>query len=158
MNTQVFRSPVKTLLVSGFLAGTLDILGAIFILAEGNAEGVFRFIAKAALGSAAFEGGVEMILLGALVHYVIAFSFAAGYFLVFPLFPVLGQYRLLSGLLYGVIVWALMNYVVLPLAPYPPPQATITEAWKSILILMVAIGIPVSWITSSYYQQHGKGR
>ena len=148
---RVLGSPAKTIFLSGFAAGTLDILCAIFILAGGNAEGVFRFIAKGAVGTAAFEGGPEMIALGALFHYIIALGFAAGYFLVYPLFPVLGRYRIISGLLYGVFIWVFMNYLVLPLTYSPPGPFTIETAWKGILILMLAVGLPVSLITAHYY-------
>lgn len=147
-------SPAKTILLSGSVAGTLDIMCAIFILAGGNAAGVFRFIARGALGDTAFEGGPEMILYGALFHYLIAFSFAIGYYLVFPLIPALRKYPIPSGLLYGVFVWAFMHYLVLPFTYNTPEPATFQNSWKGVLILMVAVGLPISLITAKHYSRN----
>ena len=63
-----------TVLITGLIAGTLDILAAIFLLAGGEATRVFRFIASGAFGKAAFEGGGEMVAWGSFFHYLIAFS------------------------------------------------------------------------------------
>lgn len=142
---------LKTVLLSGFVAGTLDITCAILFLANGDAAGVFRFIARGAWGDAAYQGGSEMVLLGAFLHYMIAFCFAVGYFLVFPFFPLLRKRKLISGLLYGVFIWAFMQYLVLPLTFNPPEPFSIAGSWKSIVILMVAVGLPVSLITHAHY-------
>lgn len=60
------------ILITGLIAGTIDILSAIFILAGGNAVGTFKYIASGAFGKTAFEGGNEMVAYGALFHYIIA--------------------------------------------------------------------------------------
>lgn len=135
----------------GFFAGTLDILSAIIFLASGHAVAVFRHIAKAALGNSALEGGLPVIILGAIFHYMIAYCFSTGYFLVYPHIPFLKKLNIISGLLYGIYIWAFMNYLVLPLTFDPPNHATFQNSWKSIVILMLAIGMPVSWITRKYY-------
>lgn len=142
---------MRTILLSGFIAGTLDIVCAILFLANGNATGVFRFIAKGAMGNAAYEGGTEMVLLGAAFHYIIAFCFAAGYFLVFPRIPFLRKQKVLSGLLYGIFIWFFMQYLVLPFTFNPPGPFTFSGAWKGMVILMLAVGLPVSLITHAGY-------
>ena len=147
----IWKSRTTTILVAGLTAGTLDILAAIFFLANGNAAGVFRFIAKGALGNAAFEGGPEMVILGAAFHYVIAFSFTIGYFLAFPYIPLLRKQKVISGLLYGVFVWAFMQYIVLPLTHNPPGPFSLAGNWKNIVILMFAIGLPVSLFAYKHY-------
>lgn len=154
MKTSVLQSKVKTILFAGFVAGTLDILCAIFFLANGNAAGVFRFIARGALGDAAFEGGVEMIILGAVFHYIIAFCFTIGYFIAFPYIPILRRQKFISGLLYGIFVWAFMQYIVLPLTHNPPDPVTFDHAWKNILILMLAVGLPISLIIYKHYSKY----
>lgn len=145
------RSTAKTLLFSGFTAGTLDILCAIIFLADGNAAGVLRFIAKGAMGNAALEGGTGMVLLGAVFHYIIAFCFAAGYFLVFPYIPFLRKQKIVSGLLYGIFIWIFMQYAVLPFTFNPPGPFSFEGSWKNIVILMLAVGLPVSLITHKHY-------
>lgn len=135
---------VRYLLTAGFIAGTLDILAAIFFLAGGNATGVFRFIAHAALGDAAYQGGSGMVLLGAAFHYFIAYSFTAGYFLVYPHIRFLRKHTIISGLLYGIFIWSFMHFLVLPLTHNPPTPFSLAGDWKNIVILMVAVGLPVA--------------
>ena len=74
----------KNILLAGLLAGTLDILAAIIILAKGNAIGTFKFIASGAFGEAAFSGGTDMVAYGVIFHYLFATGFATGYFLAYP--------------------------------------------------------------------------
>ncbi|HLF32900.1 MAG TPA: hypothetical protein VI583_01605 [Cyclobacteriaceae bacterium] len=150
MRTELFNSPAKTILLAGFIAGTLDILCAIIFLAKGNVAGTFRFIARGALGDAAYQGGFEMILLGAVFHYTIATSFATGYFFVSPLIPVLKKYKIIAGLFYGLFVWTFMRYITLPLSYNHPRPFAFENEWKQMLILMLAVGLPISFITSMY--------
>lgn len=150
------RSRISAILLAGFTAGTLDILAAIFLLAGGNAAGVFRFIAKGAVGDSAFEGGAEMIALGALFHYIIAFSFTIGYFVAFPMIPFLRKYKIASGVLYGIFVWAFMQYVVLPLTHNPPGPFSLEGNWKNIVILLFAVGLPVSLFAHAHYRRSGR--
>ena len=147
------RSKTFAILVAGLTAGTLDILAAIFLLAGGNAAGVFRFIAKGALGNAAFEGGGEMIALGALFHYIIAFSFTIGYFVAFPLMSFLRNHKVIAGLLYGIFVWVFMQYLVLPLTHNPPAPFSFEGTWRNIAILMFAVGLPVSLFAYAHYER-----
>lgn len=131
-------------MLAWFIAGTLDILAAIFILAGGNAAGVFRYIAHAALGEAAYRGGVMMVMLGIVFHYFIAFCFTFCYFLVARFFPFLRKHVIISGLLYGIFIWAFMHFLVLPLTHNPPAPFSFAGDWKSIVILMLAVGLPVA--------------
>lgn len=148
----------KTLLWAGFIAGSLDILAAIIVyvyvmnvttsihLLQGIANGVF--------GKSAFEGGISMALLGLAIHYTIAFSFTLFYFLIFPLIPFLNKRRMVSGLLYSIFVWCVMNIAVLPLLHI----ANISVKWKGILrgvlILMFCYGLPVSLVISRYHNYY----
>lgn len=145
-------SKTKTIILTGLLAGTLDILCAIFILANGNAEGVFRFIAQGAFGPAAYEGGAGMIFFGGLFHYLIAFSFTLAYFILSPHIFFLRKRPVAGGLLYGIFVWCFMNYIVLPLSLNPPGAFRIEAAYKNILILMFAVGLPIALMAHKYYR------
>lgn len=137
---------VRTLLLTGLIAGTLDILCAIFILGGGNAGGVFRFIAQGAFGTAAYDGGPEMILWGAVFHYFIAYAFTLLYFLVYPFLGALKKRPVISGFLYGIAIWCIMNFVVLPLSRNPPGTVSLQDAYMNILILMLAVGLPIAFM------------
>lgn len=151
MKRSIFQSPVKTVLLAGFIAGTLDILSAIIFLAKGNWRGTLKYVASGAFGNVAKEGGREMIVYGALFHYIIAFSFTIAFFIAARYIYFLWKNPVVTGLLYGIFVWAFMSYVVLPFTQIPSHPFSFSSAWKNILILMLAIGLPVSLITAKYY-------
>ena len=104
------------------------------------------FIASGLLGKSAFEGGVGIAALGAALHFVIAYSWTALFFLLSSRFSFLATYPILTGIVYGGCIWVVMNMVVLPLSqiglrPFNPTQALINAG-----ILMVCIGIPLAFI------------
>ncbi|GAB3898961.1 hypothetical protein GCM10028803_19290 [Larkinella knui] len=148
MSTQ---SPLKTILLAGFTAGTLDILAAISLLGKMKPIPVLNYIASGVFGKEAFAGGIEMAWLGLLFHYLIAFSFAIAYFLIFPYVPLLRKHKLLSGLLYGAVVWVVMNLVVVPMTNVSRGPIQLQSALLNMAILMICVGLPISFLVHRYY-------
>lgn len=142
---------LNIILRAGLLAGTLDILAAILILAKGKAVATLKFIASGVFGKAAFSGGAEMVAAGAFFHYFIATSFTAGYFLVYPGLPLLQKNKWMSGVFYGIFVWTLMNRVVVPLSHAPQSPFAWDSALKNMAILVVCIGLPIAWLADRFY-------
>jgi hypothetical protein len=145
------NSPLKTILLAGFTAGTLDITAAIVLLGNMKPLPILKYIASAVFGKTAFTGGDEMAVYGLLFHYFIAFSFAIAYFLIFPYVPLFRKHKLLSGLLYGVFVWIIMNLVVVPMTSIARGPIKLESALLNMSILMVCIGLPISFIVHRYY-------
>ena len=152
--TSPFKS-LKTVGVIGFVAGTLDITGAIVvnvvILQRTSMLRILQSIASGIFGKSAYAGGMETALYGLLFHYIIATSWAAAYFFVFPIIPFFRTQKMLSGLLYGVVVWLVMNLVVLPLSNVGQGHFTLQNVLIGLGILIVCIGLPISLITHKYY-------
>jgi uncharacterized membrane protein YagU involved in acid resistance len=150
-------SAFKTILIAGFVAGTLDMLGAILvyvlIMKRVTTTQLLQGIARGAFGKSAFNGGIKMALAGLGLHFIIAFSFTIFYFFIFPFIPFLKKQRIICGLLYGIFVWCVMNLAILPLLHI----ADIPTKWDSMargaVILMFCIGLPISLIVSRYYIQ-----
>ena len=148
-------SALKTILLAGLVAGTLDMLAAItvysLVMNRVTIVRLLQGIAKGAFGDSAFEGGSSMAMAGLGFHFIIAFTFAIFYFLIFPYIPFLKKQRIISGLLYGIFVWCVMNLGVLPLLHI----ASIPTKWDSIIrgavILMFFVGLPISLIVSKHY-------
>ena len=148
-------SALKTILLAWLTAGTLDLLGAItvysLIMQRVTTMRLLQGIARGALGNQAYEGGVATALAGVGFHFIIAFCFTVFYFFIFPYIPFLKKQRIISGLLYGIFVWCVMNLAILPLLHI----ANIPTKWNSITrgaaILMLCIGLPISLIVSRYY-------
>lgn len=139
------------ILLAAFIAGTLDILAAIFLLAGGNAAGVFKFIASGVFGKAALQGGSQMIAWGVVFHYIIALGFTTVYFLLYPNLPFLQQNKWLNAAVYGIVVWTVMNLIVLPLTQVSQRAFSWREALINMAILIVCVGLPVSLLADRFY-------
>jgi hypothetical protein len=141
----------KAILLGGFIAGALDFAYAYFTLwPRGPVRGL-QSIASGLLGAGAFNGGLGAAALGGLCHFTIAFGAAAIYYLVSRKFPLLVRQYVICGLLYGIIVYLVMNFVVLPLSAVPfklsyPPTALA----KGFISHAFLVGLPISLATRWY--------
>ncbi len=145
---------LKPLLLTTLLAGTLDAIGAslVYVIRSGkNPLNVFRFVASGVFGKAALSGGTGMAMAGLAFHYFIAFSFTLFFFMVYPKLPVLGKNPVVTGLLYGVFVWLVMNQVVLPLSRVTTGPFNLSQALVGAIVLMLAIGLPISLLAHRYF-------
>src|SRR5262249_45108720 len=131
--------------LGGLTVGTLDMLDAIIFFGIRNGvrpTRIFQSIAAGLLGRASFQGGVGTVLLGALLHYFIAFAIVATFVALSRLMPALARRPLVTGPIYGVGVWLFMNLVVLPLsAAGRGPFVPIVVA-NGLFIHIVGVGIP----------------
>lgn len=138
---------VFAILVGGSIAGALDITYAIvFSGFRGvSAIRVLQSVASGLLGAPAFKGGLPMAALGLLLHFCVAFSAAAIFYLASRWIHFLTRRAVISGILYGIAIYAVMNLVVLPLSAFPrkvtfPPLVLAT----GLFVHMFFIGLPIS--------------
>ena len=104
---------------AGLLAGSLDITAA-FVVAGLRGRGpvsVLQGIAGGLLGISSFRGGLATAALGGLLHFLIATTAAAVFYLASRKWKFLVKQAIPSGLLYGVAVYIFMYYLVLPSPP-----------------------------------------
>lgn len=106
-----------------FLGGLLIALGdmsfAITVWFSWTAKGfvsVFQTIAVGVLGKASHDGGVPTAVLGAALHLFMATLFVVIYTLVARRAPAILRRPLLLGPAYGVVLYIVMNFVVMPLS------------------------------------------
>ena len=149
----------KRVLLTGLLAGTLDIIAAYInsFLKTGKFAGkMFQYIAGGALGLKRSIPGVLWVgLLGFFFHYFIAFSFTLLLFMAYPRLKLFSFNKYLVGFLYGLFIGVFMTFVVLPLTKLPHTPFVFQNAIVSWLILAFMVGIPVAISASSYYnKQH----
>lgn len=148
------KTLLSAIVWAGLLAGTLDIIAAcgLFSIRTGQDPTiVLRYVASGALGAQAMTGGWITALLGLVFHFIIAFSWTILFFLILPKFPS-GNW-IAYGLLYGVVVWLLMNLVVLPMTRVTMRPFTWDGAIIGTIVLMLAIGLPVSYLAHKYYRR-----
>jgi hypothetical protein len=144
----------KVILLTGFIAGSLDLTGAIIsstIMNQKFPSKIFHYIASGIFGKEAFSGGNIMILWGLLFHYIIAYTFTFFYFWIYPKIGFLAINRVASGLLYGAFVWVIMNRVIVPLSNVPQGPFNLTGAIVGMVVLMLAIGLPIAFNAQKYY-------
>jgi len=139
------RRPWAQVLLGGLVAGTFDITyAAVFWwLKRGVPPArVFQSVGAGLLGDASFSGGWPTALLGLGLHYFIATSMAVTYYLVARRFSELWQRPLLYGPLYGVLLYGIMNYVVLPLSAARPGSKDPLWIALSVAVHAFLIGTP----------------
>lgn len=100
----------KSLLLAFIVAGTLDIASAILLNRKVPVERILRYIASGVYGKAAFTAGKEMIWYGLLFHYLIAYAWAATWFILYPTFEKFLKNKLVTGMVFGLITWLIMNF------------------------------------------------
>jgi hypothetical protein len=144
------------LCIGALVAGTFDISYATSFsyLRSGVPPGrVLRYVASGLLGASAFNGGTPIAILGLGLHFLIAFIVTAIFFGAASLLPSLTRRPLVIGALYGLVVYIVMNYVVLPLSrigPRPTPPAAV---WVSgVLVHMFLIGVPIALAARRAFQ------
>jgi hypothetical protein len=141
------NQPLLAIIVGGSIAGACDITYAIVFSAFRGVPAlrVLQSVASGLLGSAAFKGGMPIGLLGLFLHFLIALTAATIFYLASRRLTFLLRRPIISGVLYGLIIYGVMNLVVLPLSAYPrrvtfPPLVLAT----GLFVHMFLIGLPIA--------------
>ncbi|MBC9798231.1 hypothetical protein [Sinomicrobium weinanense] len=148
--TEYQRPLSKNLGTAALLVGTLDIFAAIvYTLARGgNVDKLLRYIASGVFGEQAFSGPVIFVLSGLLFHYLIALIWTWVFFKLYPMIKAQLNNNIVIGVIYGICIWLTMNLIVLPLSNVPKSTFNLIHAILSALILIVAIGLPLSYLAN----------
>lgn len=139
----------RCIALAGLVAGVLDLLYVVVyygITAKGvGPTQIFQGIAAGLLGSkAARDGGAATAGLGLGLHFVIAFGAAAVFYAASRRWKILLERPWITGPIYGVGVWLVMNLVVLPLSA-TPPKAFPSPTWIPVLIAhLFCVGLPIA--------------
>ena len=137
----------RYVLAGGLLAGVLDLV-YICTLWSFKGVGPVRILQSVAAGwtgrEAAIAGGAGTALLGLVSHFAIAITMACTYFLASRRWDALVRRPWLYGAFYGVMLYVVMNYAVVPLSAAGSGQA---QAWQWINLAHIAahmllVGIP----------------
>ena len=144
-------SPRRALLLGTLTVGVLDITDAFVFFWARNAVAppvILQSIASGLLGRAAFQGGWPTALLGLGLHFFIAFVIVLVYQVASRRAPSLTRRLWWWGPLYGIAVYVVMNYVVIPLsaASFRPPAPAVLA--NGLLIHVFGVGIPSAWFAS----------
>lgn len=144
---------LKPTAIATAISGTLDILFAMILTVAFGREipGMLRYVA-----SGPFPGATEMgaagAVLGLLVHFALMAIMAAVLMLYLRRNPDYIEHPIWMGLVYGLITYAVMNWIVVPLrfdTPLPPrPLSIATQLFAHIVL----VGIPMALIAQRHLQ------
>jgi len=130
--------------VGGLVAGTLDIFVAALINTVPPGT-ILQAIASGVLGKASYQGGLGSMALGLALQWLMSLIIAKIYILAGVQLPTLFRRPVVMGALYGVGVFVVMNFVVLPLsAAWPKPHHPSVEA----IVLNLAAMLLFGWIVA----------
>ena len=155
-SNNLFSNALKTILIGGLIAGTLDMTAACvqaWLRSGTTPVRVAQFIASGAIGSAAaFSGGMKTAALGLAFHYLIATTATAVFYFASRWLRFLVEWPVVMGLLYGVLVYLFMNFVVVPRSAIVQRAgaAPLSARLIAMLIIMFCIGLPIALIVRRF--------
>lgn len=158
METIARSKLVFATLVGGAAAGVLDAVDALvaFKAVLGfEPIPIYQFVASGMLGPSAFSGGAATALVGLAVHFLIAFTAAALFVMASAAVPELRRGFAVAGPVYGLVVFAMMNYVVIPLSRIPPSPFSLPLFLNGIVGHAVLVGLPIAYAARRFLGTEG---
>lgn len=141
---------------SGLIVGILDITAACVhaYLARGSAPAkVLRYIASGVFGKEALAADSGLEPLGLLFHFIIATGWTLLFFALYPKIKILSMNKVLVGFGYGIFIWLMMNFVVVPLSNVPTGPRNLLHMFIGIGIHLVVIGLSISLLANQYFSK-----
>ena len=134
---------LKTAIYAGLVAGTIDI-GAACTINQVGPVPILRFIASGLLGTPlAHEPWVYC--LGMVLQWLMSIIIAAIFVSAAVRIPGLLRRWIASGIAYGVVVYFVMTFVVVPLSRAKSGHVTWTSFAEN-LLAMIVFGLIVAYI------------
>ncbi|MGO9242813.1 MAG: DUF1440 domain-containing protein [Bryobacteraceae bacterium] len=150
--SRLFDHPraIDTILYGGLAAGLLSVLDdvVVYSLQGRNPIEFLQFIASGAIGKEAFAGGYETAALGTVFHFLIAFVTGAVFYEASRILPTLYRRPVVWGPVFGLAVYIVMNYVVLPLSAVPRSPFSFALLLNGLIGHAVLVGLPIALIAS----------
>ena len=148
------RSTWKPIAIATLVCGTLDILLAVILtLMRGKQPAaMLRFVASGPFPQAT-DWGTAGSMLGLAVHFTLMTIMVAVFMLAARRIPALTESPWLWGLVYGLITYAVMNLLVVPLrfhTPLPPKALSVATQLFAHIVL---VGWPTAFITRRYLRE-----
>lgn len=140
----------RTILSATLICGMLDILYAIvFAGLRGTAPiDVLHSVASGPFGEGMNSGGVPTALAGLAVHFAIMAVMVGVFVTAAWRLPLVAAHPLIAGIAYGVALYLVMYWIVLPLRwPEAFPSLKPRGVTSALFAHIVCVGIPMAMIT-----------
>jgi uncharacterized membrane protein YagU involved in acid resistance len=145
-----FRA-VRAIVTTGLIVGVLDILSAVVIWWQRGValQRGLQGIAAGLLGTKSYEGGMATAVLGLIIHFFIAFVVVSIFYLASRKIRFLTAQPVVSGVLYGIGVYIVMYWIVLPSA-FPTFRHRLSNELIELAIHICLIGLPAAFLLRRY--------
>ena len=145
------RLVAKPIMVATLICGTLDILWAVILTIWRGRQiaGMLRFVASGPFPDAT-DWGSGGAILGLITHFTLMATMVTVFVLAVRSKPALLDRPWLSGLVYGLITYVVMNLIVVPLrfhTPLPPSALSISTQLFAHIVL---VGWPTAFVSRRY--------
>ena len=143
---------LPAIICAGLLCGVLDINAAFVTWWSRGVRPVdiLHVIASGLIGRRSFDGGAPAAALGLALHFLIAFSPAAVFYVASRHLKFVRHRPVISGIVYGVCVYIVMYWMVIPLSRYHPEAFSWFNASVAVATHIVCVGLPISLVVSRF--------
>jgi hypothetical protein len=135
---------IRDTAVGGLLAGTIDIAAACLINWR-SPRVILQAIASGVLGSASFHSGTWSAALGLVLQWVMSLLIAALFVIGAGRLPVLRRHWARAGFVYGIVIFFVMNYIVVPLSAVGHVFAFTPLKFLENMVAMLLFGIIIAF-------------
>jgi hypothetical protein len=140
-------SNLRAIFLGGIVAGTVDI-GAASLINMLSPVFISQFIAGGLLGKDALTGGMQTAALGVGLQWAMSIVIAAIYVIAATRLPMLRRQWALWGILYGIPVYFVMTYVVVPLSAWHRVAKFVPLSFVENMAAMMVFGLIVAFFAS----------
>lgn len=137
--------PIFAVVAAGLVAGTIDI-GAASLITGKDPLFICRVIAGGLLGKAALAGDASVAVLGLVLQWAMSMLIAAVYGAATRLLPILRRNWIVSGLAAGAVIFAVMNYAVVPLSAWRKFPKFTALSFAENFAAMLLFGLIVAFV------------
>jgi uncharacterized membrane protein YagU involved in acid resistance len=141
------NSLLRLSVIGGLITGALHLIiedWIVFGIWGNKLISTMQYVASGAIGNAAFAGGLSTALLGTLFHFLMCIVIAGIFMMSADRIPLLRKYVIPGSLLYGVGVFIVMWFIVLPLSAAPPlPAPPFSQVVEGFIEHVLLIGLPL---------------
>jgi uncharacterized membrane protein YagU involved in acid resistance len=138
------------IVVGGLIVGVLDLTYAILVYSPQKPILILQTIASGILGARSYTGGMSSATLGVMLHFIIALGASTVYYLASRKLSFLIHHAVLSGLVYGGLVYLFMHLVVLPLSAVSPREMPMIYKVCEFVEHWFCVGLPIALSVQRY--------
>ena len=147
------RRPFHAIVTAVLVVGILDISSAFVIWWQRGVpiEHGLQGIAAGLLGTKSFDGGLATAALGLALHFFVTLVVVSVFYVASRKIPFLTKQPFNWGVLYGIGVYVVMYWIVLP-SEFPTFRHRLSNELIELAIHICLIGLPTAFIVRRYSQ------